>query len=211
MKYLLTSAGLPLEVSPTLLKILTKPPSENKVCFIPTAADPEEDKWFVEKDRKRLSELGFNIIDVDLKQENESSLREKLAEIDIIFIGGGNTFYLLKYIRESGFDKVIKELLDKDMIYIGVSAGSMVVCPDISQAQWKHLEDENIVDLKDLRGMGLVDFMVIPHYVSKQKAIIEKNKGKVSYPIIALTDTQAVLVEDGKMQFVGSGEFKEFK
>lgn len=55
MKYLLTSAGLPPEVSPTLLKILTKPPSESKVCFIPTAADPEEDKWFVEKDRKRLA------------------------------------------------------------------------------------------------------------------------------------------------------------
>lgn len=211
MKYLLTSAGLPPEVSPTLLKILNKSPNEIRVCFIPTAADPEEDKWFLKKDRERLSELGFNITEIDLKQENEGSLRDKLAKFDLIFVEGGNTFYLMKYIRESGFDKVIKEFSDKDMIYIGVSAGSYVAGPDISPAQWKYAEDKNIVGLKDLRGMGLVNFIISPHYRSEHEPIINKNKDKVSYPIIALTDSQAVLVENSNIQFIGPGEFKEFK
>lgn len=211
MKYLLTSAGLPPEVSPTLLKILNKSPNEVRVCFIPTAADPEEDKWFLEKDKKRLSELGFSITEIDLKQENEDSLRDKLAKFDLIFVEGGNTFYLMKYIRESRFDKIIKEFSDRDIIYIGVSAGSYVAGPDISPAQWKYAEDKNIVGLKDLRGMGLVNFIISPHYRPEHEPIINKNKDSVSCPIIALTDSQAVLVENSNIRFIGSGEFKEFK
>ena len=211
MKYLLTSAGLPPEVSPTLLKILNKPINAVRVCFIPTAADPEEDKWFLEKDKERLSELGFKMTEIDLKQENEDSLRDKLAKFDLIFVEGGNTFYLMKYIKESGFDKVIKEFSDRDIIYIGVSAGSYVAGPDISPAQWKYAEDKNIVGLKDFRGMGLVDFIISPHYRPEHEPIINKNKDNVSCPIIALTDSQAVLVENSNFRFIGSGEFKEFK
>ncbi len=210
MKLFLTSTGLPPEITEAFLQLLRKKPEEATVCYIATAADPEEDKWFVEKDKERLTELGFKIIEIDLKLENERSLSGSLANVDVVFVEGGNTFYLMKYIRESGFDKAIKRFLDNGGIYLGVSAGSYVVCPDISPAQWKHAEDENKVGLKELLGLGLVDFYVSPHYLPEHETIINENKDKVSYPIYALTDLQAISVEDGDVKFIGPGEFKKF-
>ncbi len=211
MKLFLTSAGLPPETTEEFLNFIGRKPGETKVCFIATAADPEEDKWFVEKDKERLLELGFKITEFDLKKENENSLREKLVSFDVIFVEGGNTFYLMKYIRESGFDKALKSFLDKGGIYLGVSAGSYAVGPDISLANWKHAEDQNIVGLKNLRGLGLVDFYISPHYESRHEAIINENKNKVSRPIFALTDLQAILVDNGDIRFIGPGEFKKFE
>src|SRR3989344_2366626 len=104
MKLFLTSAGLPPETTDEFLKLLGKEPEKTRVCFITTASHPEENKWYVEKDRERLSELCFKVTELDLKDENENSLDAKLKDFDVIFVEGGNTFYLLKYVRESGFD-----------------------------------------------------------------------------------------------------------
>ncbi len=212
MKLFLTSAGLPPEIIEEFLKLLNKKPEETQVCLIPTAADSEPDKRYVEKDKEGLSELGFKVTEIDLKQENEESLNNKLKDFDVIFVAGGNTFCLLKYIRESGFDKAVKSFLDRGGIYLGVSAGSIVAGPDISSAQWKYMfEDKNTVGLKDFSGMGLVDFIIVPHYMAEHESIINENKNKVSYPIYALTDLQAILVENDNIRFIGPGEFKKFE
>ncbi|MFH1671283.1 MAG: Type 1 glutamine amidotransferase-like domain-containing protein [Candidatus Portnoybacteria bacterium] len=210
MKLFLTSAGLVPETTEAFLELLSKKPVETRVCFMATAADSYSDKWFVEKDKKRLEELGFKVTELDLKEENEASLNEKFKNFNVIFVEGGNTFYLLKYVKESGFDKALKVFLDRDGIYIGVSAGSYIAGPDISGANWKHADDQNTVGLKDLRGLGLVDFSISPHYVPEHEAIINENKSKVSCPIFALTDFQAILVDNNDIQFIGPGEFKRF-
>lgn len=215
MKLFLTSAGLSPETTEAFLKLLNKKPEETKVCFIATASyakHPKGDAFYVKEDRRRLSELGFKMItELDLRKEKEESLRDKLRDFDVIFVSGGNTFYLLKYVRTSGFNKVLKAFLDKGGIYVGESAGSIIVCKDISSAGWEPDWDENIVRLKDLRGLGLIDFIVSPHYKPKYEAIIKEEKRKVPYPVIALTDLQAVLVEDDNIQFIGPGEFKKFE
>ena len=115
MKLFLTSAGLPPETTKAFLELLHKKPEETTVCFIPTASfdhHPEGDAPYVKADKQRLIELGFKIIEIDLRQENENSLTGKLANLDVVFVEGGNTFYLMKYIKESGFDKAIKRFLD---------------------------------------------------------------------------------------------------
>lgn len=215
MKLFLTSAGLPPETTEAFLRLLDKKPEEIRVCFIPTASfnhHPDEEAPYVKEDKRRLRELGFKTItDVDLRKENEESLKEKLEDFDVIFITGGNTFYLLKYVRESGFDKVIKSFLDRGGIYVGVSAGTLIACKDISISGWSKEWDENTVGLKDLMGLGLVNFIISPHYTPEHEPIINENKHKVSYPIFALTDSQAILVEDRNTKFIGPGEFKEFK
>lgn len=215
MKLFLTSAGLPPETSEAFLGMLGKKPEETSVCFIATASyakHPEGDAVYVKKDKQRLVELGFKTItELDLRQESEESLTNKLDNFDVIFVDGGNTFYLLKYVRESGFDKVLRRFLGRGGIYISVSAGTILVGKDISISSWQPDWDENAVGLEDLRGLGLIDFIISPHYIPEHEAIINENKHKVSRPIYALTDQQAILVDNGDIQFVGPGEFKKFE
>jgi len=205
MKLFLTSAGLPPETTEAFLKLLNKKPEKTKVCFITTASHPEENKWYVEKDRERLSEMGFKLTELDLKEENEESLKNKLINFDVIFVEGGNTFYLLKYVRESGFDKALKLFLDKGGIYLGVSAGSMITGLNIESAGWKHA-DRNIVDWKDLTGLNLVPFVIAPHIDETNIEATKECASKVNYPVIALSDKQAILVENGTQRIVGEGE-----
>ena len=205
-KLFLTSAGLPPETSEEFLRLLNKEPKDTKFCFIPTAADPEKDKWFVEKDRKRLSELGFKITEVDLKQENENSLNKKLEKFDVVYVEGGNTFYLLKFVRKSGFDKAIEKFLDRGGIYVGVSAGTIITGLNIESAGgWKH-DDNKIVNLKDLTGLKLVPFVVSVHIDENKLDVVKKCAKAVDYPVVAITDKQAILVKDNKQKIVGTGE-----
>jgi len=211
MKLFLTSAGLVPETTEPFLKLLNKKPERTKLCFIITASHPEENKQYVEKDRERLEELGFKVTEMDLKEENENSLTDKLKDFDVVLVEGGNTFYLLKYVKESGFDKVIKTFLDRGGIYVGISAGTYIAGPDISPTQWKHAEDKNIVGLKDLRGLGLVDFAIFSHYKPEHEPIIKENKHKIPYSVVALMDSQAILIENGNIRYIGPGEFKKFE
>ncbi len=205
MKLFLTSAGLPPETIEEFLRLLNRKPEETNVCFIATASHPGEDKRYVEKDRERLSEIGFKVTELDLKEENEESLKDKLENFDVIFVEGGNTFYLLKYIKESGFDKALKLFLDKGGIYLGVSAGTIVAGLNIDSANWKHM-NRNIVDLKDLTGLKLVPFVFSVHIDESNIDTIKKCANKADYPVIALTDKQALLVENGVKRIVGVGE-----
>jgi dipeptidase E len=210
-KLFLTSAGLPKETRSIFLEFFGKDPKESKVAFIPTASDPEENKSYLERDKKVLEEIGFEIKEVDLKNENEKSLLEKMSDCDIIFVEGGNTYYLLDQVRKSGFDKVIIKLLDQGKIYVGVSAGSYIVCPTIEQAGWKHTDpDRNIPGLKDLTAMNLVPFLISAHYNRKKyREAVENGVGTTKYPVVVLYDTQAIKVEGDKYQVVGNGK-REF-
>lgn len=201
----LTSAGLIPETRQAFLDILNKPPSELKVAFIPTAADPEEDKWFVDSAKKELKELGFNFFEVDLKND-PNLIRKNLKECDIFYLNGGNTFYLLDWVRKSGLDRYLGKLLDQGKIYIGASAGGILVGPDISLAGWDPSWDKNLPNLQDFTGLNFVPFAISPHFEESDRELLERKSKEVNYPIIALTDKQAVLVEGNKWQVVGQGE-----
>lgn len=181
-----------------LLEILPKPSNELTVAFIPTAADPYEDKWFVEDDRNKLKEKSFNLKDIDIKGKTRRELEDDLKDIDIVFVAGGNTFYLLEKARESGFDEIVKELVQKGVIYVGSSAGATFVCPTIEPV--KTLDDPSKApSLKSFEGLNLVDFVILPHYgKEKYKAKYEKiikEYGNLGFKLIPLTDEQAIIVE----------------
>src|SRR3989344_6588411 len=112
MKLFLTSAGLPPETTEAFLNLLSKNPEGVRLCLINTASlahHPKGDAPYIKEGKQRLSDLGFRTItEIDLRNETEESLNNKFNNFDVILVGGGNTFYLLKYVEESGFDKAIK-------------------------------------------------------------------------------------------------------
>jgi len=125
--------------------------------------------------------------------------------VPIIFVAGGNVFYLLEKAKESGFDKVAVELVEKGVIYVGSSAGAALAGPDIEPI--KELDDPlEAQNLKSTRSLNLVDFVVIPHYRSERfnegVEKILKNSKEYKYKLIPITDQQAVVVKGNKYNIV---------
>jgi len=202
---LLTSAGM--QMKDEIIKLLQKPAYDVNVAFITTASKPEEDVSYVDKDRTIMQELGFNIEEIDIEGKNKNQLMKMFQNKDIILVEGGNTFYLLKAIRKSGFEKVIKKLLKKGKVYIGVSAGSIVAGKTIETAGWKN-SDKNFVKLKNLKGMNLVPFNIFVHYQPEHAEIIKK---KMPWKwqrkkLKILTDDQAMLIQGSDKILIGKGE-----
>ncbi len=210
-RLLLTSQGIQPELEDVFLGQLGESPEKKKVSFITTAARGEEEyypKW-MEIYKKQLEGCGIkNIEEFDLTNKTPHDTRLALSDKDIIFVNGGNTFYLLHWARKSGFDKLLPELLEEGKFYVGVSAGSYIVCPTIEAATWKR-QDRNMIGLKDLTGLNLVPFLISAHFEEKYRPTIEKAAKTTSYPIVALYDTQAVLVGNSTCKVVGKGK-REF-
>lgn len=200
---LLTSAGM--DVKEEILKILPKPASQTKVAHIITASKVEDDFSYLKKENQAMKELDLDVENIDIEGKTENELRMLLKNKDVIYVQGGNTFYLLKQVRASGFDKVAKELIADGVIYVGVSAGSYIACPTIEMAKWKH-QDRNRVGLTDLTALNLVPFLLSVHYKPEYKEILKEAVAKTKYPVRILTDDQALLIQNDKVKLVGKGE-----
>jgi len=199
-KLLLTSTGLANKnIAKKFLQTIAKPASQIKLIFVPTAARSEEELKYVQESKKELLDLGFltkNIKTIDL--DKPASVKS-VVDFDSMYVCGGNTFYLLKKVRETGFDKVIKKFVKTGKLYFGVSAGSILVCPTIDIAS---PFDKNYVGLTYLTGLGLIDVIVSPHYTSEEKPIIDAFKKKSQYTVVPLKDNQALLVVDGETKII---------
>lgn len=205
-KLFLTSAGLPPETAPFFSELLDQDPRELKLAMIPTAGYPEIDKVLLNETKEGLGKSGFKIEVIDLKIEAPKVIRNKLEKVDIINVGGGNTFFLLYWVRKCGLDKYLEELIDQGKIYLGVSAGSIIMGPDIGLSGWKKEWDENVVNLEDLSGLNLVPFAVSPHFIKEDLPLLKEKSKTVNYPIVAINDTQAVMVVGNQYKVVGKGK-----
>ncbi|MFH1404806.1 MAG: Type 1 glutamine amidotransferase-like domain-containing protein [Patescibacteria group bacterium] len=207
-KLLLTSSGIS-EVCKPFLELLEKDPSETTVCFIPTAAGFNPKQEFIDKAKDEIKKLGMKLTEVDLEDETQESLLEKLSVCDVIYVNGGNTFYLLDWVRKTGFENVVKQLINEGKIYVGVSAGSYIACPTIEMATWKE-KVENDVGLTDLTAMNLVPFLMQVHFEEKMRPTVTEAVKHTKFPVIVLNDKQAVLVNGDKVKVVGTGEIISF-
>lgn len=194
-----------MNVKDEILKILPKPANQIKIAHIITVVNKQEKKDYYYREIKAMQEMSFNVEEIDLEGKTEQALRSSLADKDIIYVQGGNVFWLLKHVRESGFDKVVKELIEKGVIYIGVSAGSYIACPTIEMSFWKR-EQPEVFGLTDFTGMNLVSFLMSVHYKPEYKEILMPHISKSKYPVRILTDQQAILVKDNDYQLVGTGQ-----
>ena len=203
MKLLLTSGGLEGVLKNHLLDFIEKQPDQTRVAYIPVASEVEEDKSYAEADRQELVDIGFKVVDVDIKNPNE---HDRLDNCDIIYVEGGNTFYLLDHVRKSGFDIKLKQLLDQGKVYVGVSAGSILAGQSIEVSRYG---DKDRCGVTDSTGLKMVPFSITPHYNQDlEDGTAEKIKkfAEAGDPLVAITDSQAVLVVDNKISLVGPGE-----
>jgi dipeptidase E len=175
------------------------------IAFVPGNSEDAERDF---RDFKRnLSSSGvkkFRCIPID----RTLSVREEaeLFASDAIFIGGGNTFYILHNLRERRLLNKLRAYVRDGGVLMGLSAGSILMTPNVSTAEVPSLDsDENDVGLKDLRALDLVPFEFSPHYFPNKKVDAEllSHSKRSKRPIYACADGVGIVVHDGTIRFVG--------
>ena len=135
-----------------------------RITFIPTASLVEEVRFYVDDDRKAFEELGIIVEELEITTASPDKILEVLNRNDYIFVSGGNTFYLLQELRRKRADILITEQIRAGKLYIGTSAGSIILCPDIEfvkEMDYNHTAPE----LQSFTGLNIVDFYILPHYL----------------------------------------------
>lgn len=203
----LTSSGS--VVTRDIAKTIGKKVRGMRLAFITTASEVEKgDKGWLRKDKTALVDAGFTLLDYTLTGKTAQQLREDLDDVDIVYVEGGNQFYLLQQIQQSGFAPIVRALIRKGVVYIGSSAGSQVAGPDLYPTyRPDHVKKAPLLD--GYKGLGLVDFVVFPHWGSDDfRDLYLKHRMAHAYTtkhkIILLTDSQYVRVE-GEMYRIEEG------
>lgn len=211
MKLLLTSGGFTNNtIIQTLKDLVDRPFEKLNLAYIPTAANVEEgDKSWLIDDLSCTKALGFSCVDiVDISAVPSDIWRPRLNQADILMIGGGNTFHLMYWLDKSGLKDLLPEFL-KSKIYVGNSAGSCVMGPTIYNSVQNLFDEKNVYKIK--KGLGMVNFQIIPHLNSQyfpkiNKDNLQQSAPKVSEPIYAVDDQSAIKVVDGKIEVVSEGK-----
>ncbi len=184
--------------------------SEIKILFVPNAADPYKEKWWVDLDRNKFLELGYKVNEIDVRNMEEVEFSKVLAEVDILHICGGSVYYLIDLIRKQNIEHVIIDAVKSDrIVYTGTSAGSIIVSESIAAFSYDEEEKEYIAKVPSKEGLGLIHFGIVPHcnnseFKEEHKKIIE-HMSKDPTPLIFIQDSQAVALEGDSFKIVSVG------
>lgn len=214
MKMLLTSGGIRnTSIHDALIDLLGKPISECHALFIPTAtyAHPMAGPKAVYRSltgapEPSMASLGWKSVGV-LELTALPSLGEDLwlpwvQNADVLLVDGGDALYLAHWMRESGLAELLPSL---DVVWVGVSAGSMVMTPRIGPefVQWASPDGSDTT-------LGIVDFCIFPHleypgWISNALPAAEAWAEKIGHPSYAIDEDTAIKVVDGEVEVISEG------
>jgi dipeptidase E len=128
-----------------------------------------------------------------------------VREADVLFVDGGDATYLCHWMRESGLADLLASM--PDAVWVGVSAGSMVMTPRIgpSFVEWPSAPDD--------RTLGVVDFSIFPHldaFPTNTLADAERWAVDLGVPAYAIDEQTAVKVVEGAVEVVSEGQWTQF-
>lgn len=228
MKLLLTSNGLTnSSIVNALEELVGKPREQIKAAFIPSAAFPSDDykseskDWLV-NNLYEVKEFCDFIDIVSLADLTKEEVLVRLEYADVIFVGGGNAFYLSYMMEKHGLFEELLRLLET-RVYVGISAGSMIVTQSLRAASGAIKNTDKFYDEEydeigpKSRSAGrsaqVVDFVVRPHFNSVSFPNIngdylEEIAKDVKVPLYAIDDESAIKVVDGSVEVVSEGKWK---
>lgn len=193
-------------------RLLGKKASEIRVSYIITAGNlhPSDKRDWIIEGRELLGRRGWQVFDYDIEGKMEDEVEAELHDKDVVFVQGGNNFHLLKQMQGCNFREVVRRAFERDVLYIGESAGVIVCSNDISAQRYMSGDAlAQVGELDNYRGLGLVNFLIKPHWnregVKREKfsRFLRENPEafySIEQPIICLNDNQLVRVEGDKFQ-----------
>jgi dipeptidase E len=177
-----------------------------QMTYIPFCADGAS--VFYQRAIRRYRSHGierFFCLPVDNNPTREEM--EVAMKSDVIYLAGGNTFYFLKYLRETGMLDRLKEYAENGGVLAGLSAGGLIMSPTIKLAADEGLgPDENEVGLLEMDGMNLFPFEFSPHFEPTTKQV----KAHIAYslttenPVFASVDGGGIIIDGDTYSVCGN-------
>ncbi len=176
--------------------------SGKKATFIPTAAKHEKVNFYVKSGKTALEKLGIVVEEVDVSSDDVLEIKRAIETNDFIYISGGNTFFLLQELKKTGTDKIIFEQINAGKPYIGESAGSIVVSPDIEYV--KDMDNcMEALELTSYDSLHAIEFYPLPHYTNFPfKKIVEKiiKQYTSELALVPISNSQVILVNGDEVE-----------
>jgi len=222
MKLLLTSAGIHnASIHAALLDLLGRPIADCTALCIPTAlyghpyGTPENTWRFISGTQAStpMVELGWKSVGVleltALPSIDRARWEGWVRQADVLLVNGGDALYLAHWMRLSGLAELLEAL--PDMVWVGLSAGSMVMAPRVGEA---FIETRPPITGED-KALGVVDFAIFPHldypgWPDNSGAAAERWAAGIGCPSYAIDDETALKVVDGQVEVVSEGHWKAF-
>ncbi|HUX55811.1 MAG TPA: dipeptidase PepE [Bacteroidales bacterium] len=187
-------------------------PKPVKALFIPYAAVTFSFDAYEEKVSERFREIGHDVISIHRFEDPVSALKAASA----IVVGGGNTWNLLKLIRDNKLIDIVRQKVQGGTPYIGWSAGSNVACPTI-----RTTNDMPVSEPDSFGAFNLIPFQINPHYLDANPAghagetreqrieeFIEVNPGIF---VAGLREGTMLILENEKIHLHGPRKVRIFK
>jgi dipeptidase E len=219
VKLLLTSGGITNpSIRNALVDLLGKPIEESSALCIPTAqwghpqCGPVSVRRFISgiPSGGGMASLGWGSLGVlelsALPTIGEARWKPWVTEADALLVDGGDATYLAHWMRASGLADLVPSL--QETVWVGVSAGSMVMTPRIGPyfVEWESAPDD--------RTLGVVDFSIFPHldvFPTNTLADAERWAADIDGPAYALDDETAISVVDGVVEVVSEGRWTQLR
>ncbi len=160
---------------------------------------------YVEDGKSELRTLGLTIKEVEITQFDKNQITRILNDCDCIYVSGGNTFFLMQELRKTGTDKLIKEQVEMGKLYIGESAGTIILAPNIEYA--KKMDDYLTLtpNFNDFAGLGIIDFYPVVHFncfpFEEATRNIINEYGHL--PLKPITNQQAIVITGDAVLILG--------
>jgi dipeptidase E len=215
MRLFLSSAGIRTpELANALSDLAGKPLDKINVAVINEAAAIEvgSKRWMIDELNDLAKYVGGEIDFIDLLALTLDEVRERLSLADVIYVVGGNPDYLMYLYNKTGFGTALQETLLEDKVYVGSSAGSMVLTQKATTEQYlARYAKQRAFGITHY--LGIVDIIFRPHMASSDNPkydyeALEKVATGLNSDLYALRDDQAIIIDEGTMSFIGGDAFK---
>lgn len=183
-----------------------------KALFIPYAAVTFSYDSYEQKVAQRFAEIGHEIVSI----HNFADPVEAVAGAAAIIVGGGNTWILLKQIRDRGLIGPVREKILSGTPYIGWSAGSNLACPTI-----RTTNDMAIVQPDSFEALNLIPFQINPHYLdanpeghageTREQRIEEFIEVNPGLNVAGLREGTMLLYDGGRLSLIGPRKMRLFR
>lgn len=211
MKLVLASQGFTTpEIANAVATLVGKQPGEFNVAVINEAyvgiKAGRHEGWMI-NELSQIAQYAKTVSFVNLRAHKISEIKERLDFADLIYIVGGAQLVLPQLFRETGFDKLLAELSETKVI-MGTSAGANILGKQIEDSKYWQDQYGSYEEYLANPFLGLAPFNILPHFEREDHP--DRTKEKLTpllkdnpFKLYGVKDTQAIIFNDGNVEFVG--------